>query len=198
MTGHDTHERILETARRLFHERGFNDVGINDICREAGVVKGSFYHFFSGKQALLEGVVKSNDDALRCGLAELAGEARTGREFLVAQLEAIVAEARAQKGDGGVLGCNLGNLATELATSNKGARRTLRVAFRAWRRTLERGVNRGIADGSLPDHLDARETATALLAIIQGASTLGRTFDDPRMLDEIVRQAGERLIPSPD
>jgi AcrR family transcriptional regulator len=35
-------------------------VGINSLCREAGVVKGSFYHFFPSKQALLDAVFERN------------------------------------------------------------------------------------------------------------------------------------------
>src|SRR3954465_8674095 len=48
-----TRQTILETARRLFHERGYEATGISLILKEAGVNSGSLYHFFPTKQALL-------------------------------------------------------------------------------------------------------------------------------------------------
>ena len=46
-----TRDRILETARRLFHEQGYHATGIATILREAGVNSGSLYHFFESKDA---------------------------------------------------------------------------------------------------------------------------------------------------
>ena len=45
-------ERILETAARLFTERGYEEVGINEIIAKAGVAKASFYQHFPSKQTL--------------------------------------------------------------------------------------------------------------------------------------------------
>lgn len=191
----DTRERILDAARRLFHSDGYNGVGVNDICREAEVVKGSFYHFFDGKQALLESVIERNADDLFTGLDAIDGEALSAREKLLAQLQGTAATARAQKRGGAVLGCNLGTLATELAVQNAGARRAARKAFRRWLRELERLVEEGIEDGSIAANTDPVETAAALLAVIQGLSTLGRALNDPRQMDTIIAAAAERFLP---
>ncbi|MEW8500635.1 MAG: helix-turn-helix domain-containing protein, partial [Candidatus Thiodiazotropha taylori] len=53
----DTKERILATARELFHGRSYADVGIKEICSMANVQKGSFYHFFQSKQDLAMAVI---------------------------------------------------------------------------------------------------------------------------------------------
>ena len=45
-------ERLLDTARRLFTERGYECVGINEIIEKAGVAKASFYQHFPSKQDL--------------------------------------------------------------------------------------------------------------------------------------------------
>jgi len=49
---HDTKQRLLDTAQRLFYARSYEDVGVQEICQEAGVKKGSFYHFFPSKRDL--------------------------------------------------------------------------------------------------------------------------------------------------
>lgn len=46
--------RIIETAWRLFHEKGFRDTTINDIIREAEISKGTFYYYFRSKDDMLD------------------------------------------------------------------------------------------------------------------------------------------------
>ena len=46
--------RILEVAGRLFHERGYTAVGINEIIEVAETAKATFYHHFPTKRALGE------------------------------------------------------------------------------------------------------------------------------------------------
>jgi AcrR family transcriptional regulator len=43
---------LLDTARRLFGERGYADVSIEEIAREAGVTRGALYHHFKSKEDL--------------------------------------------------------------------------------------------------------------------------------------------------
>ena len=45
-------EKILQSAVELFMEDGYEAASVNDICKNAGVSKGSFYHYFETKQAL--------------------------------------------------------------------------------------------------------------------------------------------------
>lgn len=42
--------QLLELGMRLFGERAYDDVSIDDIAREAGVSKGLLYHYFGGKR----------------------------------------------------------------------------------------------------------------------------------------------------
>ncbi len=48
----ETKSKILEASVKLFSARGFNAASVDDICAEAGVSKGAFYHHFESKQAL--------------------------------------------------------------------------------------------------------------------------------------------------
>ncbi len=47
-------EKIIDTAWELFHEKGFSETTINDIIREAGISKGTFYYYFRSKDNLLD------------------------------------------------------------------------------------------------------------------------------------------------
>jgi TetR/AcrR family transcriptional repressor of nem operon len=51
--GKATRARILNCALRLMWRHGYSEIGINRLIEEAGVFKGSFYHFFPSKMDLL-------------------------------------------------------------------------------------------------------------------------------------------------
>ena len=49
----NTKSRIVSAAWKLFYENGYDDTTVEEIVEESGTSKGSFYHYFSGKDALL-------------------------------------------------------------------------------------------------------------------------------------------------
>ena len=74
----ETHTRILESSVKLFSTRGFNAASVDDICAEAGISKGAFYHHFESKQALflalLDGWLKIIDTAIEASKDQTAPE----------------------------------------------------------------------------------------------------------------------------
>ena len=64
----ETRATILDAAVRRFSISGYDAASVDDICEEAGVSKGAFYHHFPTKQtvflALLEGWLKTIDTGL--------------------------------------------------------------------------------------------------------------------------------------
>ena len=49
----NTRGRIISAAWKLFYEQGYEETTVEDIVFESGTSKGSFYHYFDGKDALL-------------------------------------------------------------------------------------------------------------------------------------------------
>jgi AcrR family transcriptional regulator len=64
----ETRTKILDSAVKLFSNNGYNKASVDDICTEAGISKGAFYHHFKSKQelflALLDGWLKNIDNAI--------------------------------------------------------------------------------------------------------------------------------------
>ena len=52
-SGRNTKGRIVAAAWKLFYEQGYDDTTVEDIILESETSKGSFYHYFEGKDALL-------------------------------------------------------------------------------------------------------------------------------------------------
>ena len=49
----NTRGRIISAAWKLFYEQGYENTTVEDIVFESETSKGSFYHYFDGKDALL-------------------------------------------------------------------------------------------------------------------------------------------------
>ena len=49
----NTRSRIVAAAWKLFYEQGYEDTTVDEIVERSGTSKGSFYHYFAGKDALL-------------------------------------------------------------------------------------------------------------------------------------------------
>lgn len=52
--GKNTKGRIVSAAWKLFYDQGYENTTVEDIIAASGTSKGSFYHYFEGKDALLE------------------------------------------------------------------------------------------------------------------------------------------------
>lgn len=52
-TGRNTKGRIISAAWQLFYQQGYDNTTVEEIIAASGTSKGSFYHYFEGKDALL-------------------------------------------------------------------------------------------------------------------------------------------------
>ena len=57
-----TKKKIVTAAWKLFYKQGYDDTTVDEIIREAGTSKGTFYHYFDGKDALLRSLSYLFDD----------------------------------------------------------------------------------------------------------------------------------------
>ena len=57
-----TKKKIVTAAWKLFYRQGYDDTTVDEIIREAGTSKGTFYHYFDGKDALLSSLSYLFDD----------------------------------------------------------------------------------------------------------------------------------------
>ena len=53
-----TRDKIINSAHKLFYEKGFNGTSIDDILKDAELNKGSLYHLFQGKKEVLLAVIE--------------------------------------------------------------------------------------------------------------------------------------------
>ena len=79
----ETKARIMQTARQLFAQSGYDASGVAEICAAAGISKGAFYHHFPTKQALFLSLLEEWLAALDSQLTPLLDAVQTVPQSLV-------------------------------------------------------------------------------------------------------------------
>lgn len=64
-------QEIIDTAMKVFAEKGFEAVTMKDIAQEVGVATGLCYHYFQNKQSLYEAAVSQYADVCSCSFIEI-------------------------------------------------------------------------------------------------------------------------------
>jgi AcrR family transcriptional regulator len=95
-TSTDTRRHILNTALRLFLEKGFKEVSYTDLVGRTGLSKGAIYHHFHSKEELLTGVIEMLlNVAEQTDYAALLPRIRTVADFRKTILELKETQMRA-------------------------------------------------------------------------------------------------------
>lgn len=192
----DAKERILASAQALFAGRGYGDVGVQELCEHAGVKKGSFYHFFDSKRDVVLAVIEAYGEWFDQVLCEALAAEVTPAARIARLLEVLHFRHQSRaKQCGRAEGCTVGNLALELSTHDETVRRRLQQTFERWAGAIESTLREAAEAGQL-QRVDPAATALALVAYIEGATLLAKTFNDPAVLKRLepaaLRLAGLR------
>ena len=81
---------ILDSARRLLVARGFQDLTLDEIAREAGVAKGTLFLYYKSKEELFSAAFGDLADQLGRRLDEVLDSGACGRNLLAAAVRAIL------------------------------------------------------------------------------------------------------------
>ncbi|MDQ7015746.1 MAG: TetR/AcrR family transcriptional regulator [Gammaproteobacteria bacterium] len=182
----DTRERILLTARELFHSNNYADIGIKQICELAKVQKGSFYHFFPSKRDLALSVIDSMAEEWATGFVQ---EAFDPQLLPMERLEYLIDGAyywqKATKDiDGRMPGCLFGNLALEVSTRDDVLRARLSAVFEKIQRKFAQTLVEAVQTSAI-EPLNTDLTAQAMLAYFEGIILLAKSRNDPDVIQQL-------------
>ncbi|MGW1748896.1 TetR/AcrR family transcriptional regulator [Streptomyces sp. NPDC002092] len=178
----DARQKILGAARSLIEGCGYTALGVAEICKAAGVPKGSFYYFFESKEALALTVVDEHWAAQQRAWARTLGGDGEPLERLRRLFEETEADQlAAQQGRGTVSGCLFGNLTLELSNQAEAVRRRLQEIFDAQVDMVEAVISeaRDRGDVTAPD---TGEAARAVVAQLEGQVMFAKLYNNPRRL----------------
>lgn len=179
----NTRERIIDVAKERFHARGYADVGIKEICDNANIQKGSFYHFFPSKEDLALTVIDEfAEDWANGFVAEAFDPKLPPMERIDYLLDAAYFWQRSVKEKNGKIpGCLFGNLALEMSTKNDVLRAKLNAVFANAKARFKDTLDEAVADGEIKP-LNTVLTAEAMLAYLEGMILLAKSENDPEVI----------------
>jgi TetR/AcrR family transcriptional repressor of nem operon len=190
----DARRNILAAAHALIELRGYSDIGVAEICKCAGVPKGSFYYFFDSKDALTREVVEREWLAQHRVWTELLRDGRPPLERLRNLVEVTVQGLRdGQQSCGAVSGCLFGNLSLELSNGPAvSIRTTLRGVFDAQVDLLCGVVDEARQRGEI--HVDdSAEAARSFIAQMEGQIMFAKLYNDVERLSSLWASCGVLL-----
>ena len=177
---------LIRTMRTLLRRQGYAATGLKQVLTESGVTTGSLYHHFpGGKQELAEAALTASGRSVGAALAHLLDTSDSCADAMGAWTDAMAAALAADPRDG----CPVMPTAVEAVHASEPLRRAAGSAFLAWRDLL---ADRLAREGAP----DATGTATAVIALLEGALLLARTTGDPSALHAARRAAVDLLRPA--
>jgi TetR/AcrR family transcriptional repressor of nem operon len=184
----DTREKLIRSAQALMLAKGYSATGVDDLCRDAGVSKGSFYHQFSSKEAL---AIAALGDFYEAGLRNLLAidvSSVVPEQRLFAFLDAVSRQGHEFWNSG----CLLGSLASEMALSSPALQTEVARLFSQTAQALEPLMESFVA--SLPARApSAVALAEHFLVVVEGAIVMSRAHADPMKIGQAVARFAEQL-----
>ncbi len=174
--------KLLRVAMQLISESSYGSVSVEDICRQAGVKKGSFYHFFPSKSDLTVAAIEADWQSRQTGLDSIFSPQTPPLERLGQFCEnAMQCQVEKKASYGKICGCPMLTLGAELSTQDEKIRlKTMEIVAR-YVRYLESAVREATAEGRV-DPGDPHEAALALFAHFQGTLLQAKIQNDPAPL----------------
>jgi TetR/AcrR family transcriptional regulator, transcriptional repressor for nem operon len=180
-----TRQRLLKAAFREVYRYGFQSAGIDTILAATDVTKGALYYHFGSKEALgcaiIEEIVAemTRDRWLR---PLQRSKDKDPIDALIGVVQAIPHQPRDVKG-----GCPLVNLAQEMSQLDEQFRKRLEKIFHAWQAEVAMVLRRGQSQGTVRHDLVPEETASFLIAMVEGYEVLAKNAQDARVWNMGIR-----------
>jgi TetR/AcrR family transcriptional regulator, transcriptional repressor for nem operon len=168
----DVRRRLLEAGLVLVHARGFAASGVKDITDAAGVPKGSFYAYFTSKEAFAAAILEHYWSDIEARLLPILDADGLAQERIARFFHALADEHEA--GDF-LLGCLIGKLSLELGGTSESVRGELVRILDRWDDALTACVRSGQGrSGGVRADLDPTELAAMLIEAWEGAALRGK------------------------
>jgi TetR/AcrR family transcriptional repressor of nem operon len=191
--GKRIHDKLVEAAGELFQDFGYASVSIRNIVAKAGVPKGTFYSYFTSKEALASLVAEQQ---LQAVLTTLPVESSV--EFIGSLKEHFVAINRPTQGQAVSPMRLLATFAAEAPALPSVTKKQVAAGFATWSSQLGNLIFKAQMDGQIREGQDPHALADFLINACQGAIIRAKCDRTTESLRAFAQFAPENLLAKRD
>lgn len=182
----DARRRLLRAAMTLIFANSYASASVDHLCKQAGVGKSSFYHFFDSKHDLALATLDHYWGRFKeRTLAPAFADDVPPLERIVRLFDLSYAwQSKVREASGHMLGCFLGNMTLEMATLDDAIRAKVDDIFKEWAVYFEQALREAMAVGAIPS-ADPSLAAQALLAYLEGVLLLAKGRNHPELITRL-------------
>ena len=180
-----TRESLLQAGFREVYRHGFQSAGIDAILAATNVTKGALYYHFESKEALGYAIIEEIVAAItrdRWSLPLQRSKDKDPIDALIGIVQAIPARPRDVRN-----GCPLVNLAQEMSLLDEQFRKRLERIFHGWQEGIAMALRRGQSQGLVRRDLVPEETASFLIAMVEGYEVLAKNAQNAKVWNTGIR-----------
>ncbi len=188
-----TRLRLIDAARTLFWEKGYEATSLGDVVKRAKANPGSLYYFFKTKEDLLLAVLDRYTELLWPVIVEPAFKAVD--DPMVRIFAILEGYRQGLMATGFARGCPIGSLALEVGEAIPKAREKVAANFDGWVGWIRKCLDD--AADQLPPETDRAALARFVLTVMEGAVMQGRAYHSLEPFDsavEVLRDYLSRLV----
>ncbi|MCC7508176.1 MAG: TetR/AcrR family transcriptional regulator [Planctomycetes bacterium] len=155
--------RLLETANRLFYEHGYKATGINEVIKEAGIAKASFYHHFKTKEDLLIVTLEQRHDRMMTEVRAVTSAGTTAGEKIARIFEWLGTQCSCGSSS---RGCAYLNMVSEFRDASCKVREVVRWHKNTFRKYLQELITAHYRGAAKPEE-ELESAADELYLLIE-------------------------------
>jgi len=183
----ETKRKLVDAGVMLMRAQGFHATSLDEICSNAGVTKGGFFHYFKSKDELAMAALNRFQEGRATAYAEASFRA------LPDPLDRIFGRMdfaeESSGGTGGMTkGCLIGMLAQELSFTNAGLRNACQEMFLRAAQDVEHDLAEAKALHAPKADFDPKKLALFYVSLFQGSSLMAKSSASNSVLVDNIEQ----------
>ncbi|MGD1962125.1 MAG: TetR/AcrR family transcriptional regulator [Fulvivirga sp.] len=152
-------ENILETGYHVLRKNGYHKVGINEILKEAGIPKGSFYNFFESKEDFTVQVIQQYGRSNRQWIEEFFQQEMSPLTLIKAFYKHLI---DINEQDDYASGCLVNAMSNETGRLYDELAKASNESFESWIEVIAGIIKKGQDSGEITKEHTAKELAEFL------------------------------------
>lgn len=116
----DIKSQLIDTATTLFQQKGYKNVGLNEILKACNVTKGALYHHFpNGKEELLIICLQGLNEAITTDIKAIFSRHLSAKDAILSMIDKLI---RDFEKSGTIIGYTFSSIVSEMATMSEPVR----------------------------------------------------------------------------